>query len=79
MDGRKFKGLIKDIADDHFVVLDRKSGADITVDYARVKEIKGQNGITATKVGITAGKAALVSGLAVGVIALMMLMFVPKT
>ena len=79
VDGRKFKGFIKDIADDHFVVLDRKTGADITVGYDRVKEIKGQNGLTARKVAITAGKAALVWAAVAGTFTLLALIIVPKS
>ena len=79
VDDRKFKGFIKDIADDHFVVLERRSGADITVAYARVKEIKGQNGITAAKVAIAAGKAVLVVAGVAAVFTILGLILVPKT
>ena len=79
VDDRKFKGFIKDIADDHFVVLERRTGADITVEYARVKEIKGQNGITAAKVAITAGKAVLVVAGVAAVFTILGLILVPKT
>jgi len=79
LDGRKFKGFIKEVADDHFVVLERQTGADITVDYARVKEIKGQNGLTAAKIAITAGKAALIGAGVAAAFTVFALIFIPKT
>jgi hypothetical protein len=79
MDGRKFKGYIKDSNDDHFVVVDKKTGAEITVDYSQVKEIKGKNGLTAAKVAITVGKAALVVAGVAAAFTLLMFLIVPKT
>jgi hypothetical protein len=79
LDGRKFKGYIKDSYDDNFIVVDQKSRADITVDYSQVKEIKGKNGITAAKVAINVGKAALVVAGVAAAFTLLMFLIVPKT
>jgi hypothetical protein len=79
VDGRKFKGYIKDSYHDNFVVVDKKTGAEITVDYSQVKEIKGKNGLTAAKVAITVGKAALVVAGVAAAFTLLMFIIVPKT
>ena len=78
-DGRKFKGYIKDSSDENFVLVDKKSRAEITVDYSQVREIKGRNGLTAAKVAITVGKAALVVAGVAAALTLLMFIIVPKT
>jgi hypothetical protein len=78
-DQRKINGYIKDSSEDNFVVVEQKTGAEIRVDYSQVKEIKGKNGLTAAKVAINAGKAALVVAGVAAAFTLLMFIFVPKT
>jgi hypothetical protein len=78
-DGRKFKGHIGEFADEHFVVVDAKTGKLIPVKYSEVEKLKGTNGLTAKKVAINIGKgAAIVAGVAAA-LTIMMLIFLPKT
>jgi hypothetical protein len=79
VDGRKFKGYIKDSSDENFVVVDKKSRAEITVDYSQVREIKGRNGLTAAKVAINVGKAALIVAGVAAAFTLLLFIVVPKT
>lgn len=79
VDGRKFKGYIKDSGNDNFVVVDKKIGAEITVDYSQVKEIKGRNGLTAAKVAINVGKAALIVTGVAAAFTFLAFIIVPKT
>ena len=38
-DGTKVKGYISEVADDHFVVTDRKGGRSTPIEYSRVKDV----------------------------------------
>lgn len=79
VDGSKFKGHIGEWADDHFVVVDAKTGKLVQVKYSEVARLKGINGLTAKKVAINVGKgAAIVAGVA-GAFALLLLLIIPKT
>ena len=78
-DGRKFKGTIREATDDAFLVLEEKTKAVITVPYSDVAKLKGKNGLTAAKVGITVAKgAAVVAGVA-AVFTLLMYIMIPKS
>lgn len=79
VDERKLKGYIKDSGSDNFIVVDKRTGAEITVDYSQVKEIKGRNGLTASKVAINVGKAALIVAGVAAAFTLLAFIFVPKT
>ena len=79
LDNRKLKGYIKEVGEDSFVVVDEKTGAVTTVDYSKVKQVKGRNRLTAAKVGLTIGKGvAIVAGVA-AIFLLLGIIFVPKT
>ena len=41
-DGKKVKGLVGELAQDHFTVVDRKTGAETTVRYAQVKGVQNR-------------------------------------
>jgi len=51
-DKSKYHGYITEIAEDHFVVADAKTGAIAAMAYSEVKGIKGHNLSTGAKVGI---------------------------
>jgi hypothetical protein len=51
-DGRKLKGYIGEIGDDHFVVMDSKDGVAVPVAYPQVKQVKGNNLSTGVKIAI---------------------------
>ena len=38
-DGTRVKGYITEAEDDHFVVMDRKSGQSTSIDYANVSDV----------------------------------------
>lgn len=78
-DGRKFKGHIGEWADDHFVVVDAKTGKLVDVKYAEVAKLKGTNGLTAKKVAINVGKGAAIMAGVAGAFALLLVIFLPKT
>jgi hypothetical protein len=52
-DKTKLKGYVQEIADDHFVVIDDRTGAVTRVAYPQVKHVKGNNLSTGAKVAIT--------------------------
>ena len=52
-DKTKLKGYVHEIAEDHFVVIDDRTGAVTTVTYPQVKQIKGNNLSTGAKITIT--------------------------
>lgn len=79
VDGRKFKGYIKESTDASFVVVADKSSTEINVDYAQVKEIRGKNELTAAKVAINVGKAALIVAAVAGAATLLLFLAIPKT
>jgi hypothetical protein len=78
-DKRKLKGYIKESNDTSFVLVADKSDAEVTVDYSQVREIRGKNELTAAKVAINVGKAALIVAAVAGGATLLMFLIVPKT
>jgi hypothetical protein len=54
-DKRKLKGYVSEVGDDHFVVVDNKTGAATTVPYPQVRQVKGNNLSTGAKIAITIG------------------------
>jgi hypothetical protein len=52
-DKTKLKGYVQEIAEDHFVVVDRRTGAVTMVAYSQVRQIKGNNFSTGAKIAIT--------------------------
>jgi len=52
-DKTKLKGHVQEIAEDHFIVIDDRTGAATTVAYPQVKQIKGNNLSTGAKIAIT--------------------------
>lgn len=63
-DKTRYHGYITEIAEDHFVVADAKTGATAPIAYPEVKGIKGNNLSTGAKIGIGVAIVA-----AVGIIA----------
>ena len=54
-DGNKLKGYVDQSSEDHFVVVEEKSGESRTVSYGQVKHVKGNNLSTGAKVAIGVG------------------------
>lgn len=54
-DKTKLKGYIKESNDDHFVLVNEKTGAATEVAYPQVKQVKGNNLSTGAKVAIGVG------------------------
>ena len=78
-DGRNFKGTIREITEDNFLVLEEKTNRAIAIAYADVAKLKGKNGLTAAKVGINVAKgAAIVAGVAAA-FTLLMYLVIPRT
>jgi hypothetical protein len=59
-DKTRYYGYITEIAEDHFVVADAKTGATAPIAYPEVKGIKGNNLSTGAKIGIGVAIAAAV-------------------
>lgn len=59
-DKTKVKGYISEANGDHFVVVDKTSGAMTKVPYAQVKQAKGNNLSTGAKIAIGLGIAAAI-------------------
>ncbi len=57
-DGTKLKGYVSETTDDHFVVMNAKTGAAVPVAYPQVKQVKGNNLSEGVKIAI---------GLAIGI------------
>ena len=57
-DKTKYYGYISEIAEDHFVLVDAKTGATAPIAYPEVKGIKGNNLSTGAKIGIGVAIAA---------------------
>lgn len=66
-DNTKYKGYISEVSDNHFVVVDEKTGASARVAYPEVKSVKGNNFSSGTKLGIGLGLAALAAIIIVAV------------
>ncbi len=60
-DKSSYHGYITEIAEDHFVVADVKTGAIAPIAYPEVKGIKGNNFSTGAKIGIGVAVAAAVA------------------
>ena len=54
-DKTKLKGYISEATDDHFVVVDKKTGASTRVAYGQVQQVKGNNLSTGAKIAIGLG------------------------
>lgn len=67
-DSRKLNGYISRADEDSFTVVE-KSGAEIAVSYADVKQVKGNNLSSGTKVLIGVAVAAAVIGVIVAILA----------
>lgn len=66
-DKTKLKGYVSEISDDHFVVIDDRTSAAITVAYPQVKQVKGNNLSTGAKIAIGIGVVALLVLFAIAV------------
>lgn len=78
-DGRKFKGTIREVTDESFLVLEEKTKTPIDVTYSQVAKLKGKNGLTAAKVGINVAKGVgIVAGVAAA-FTLLLYLVIPKT
>src|SRR5947209_7007708 len=56
-DGTRLKGYVSELGDDHFVLMDSKTGTPVAVVYAQVKQTKGNNLSTGVKIAIVVGIA----------------------
>lgn len=56
-DGRKLSGYVREVADDHFVVVDSKTGIATEVPYSNAKQVKGNNLSAGVKIAIGVGVA----------------------
>ena len=69
-DGTRFKGYVYETAEDHFVIVDDKTGGAKAVPYPQVRHVKGNNLSTGAKivigVGIVIGVLAFIGWLARG-------------
>jgi hypothetical protein len=59
-DKTKLKGYVSEVADDHFVVIDKKTGAATNVAYTQVQTVKGNNLSTGGKIAIGLGILAAI-------------------
>lgn len=76
VNGKKVKGYVSEAHENDFVVIHKKSGATTTIDYAQVKELKGQNSLTAKKVAVNVAKGVLVVAAVAGAATLFMYLIV---
>ena len=51
-DGTRLKGYVGEIADDHFSVMNSKTGTATAVDYRNAKQVKGNNLSTGVTIAI---------------------------
>ena len=65
-DGKKLKGYVSQVADDHFVVVDVKTGATTPVPYPQVKQVKGNNLARGVQIAIAVVIVLVVIGLIFG-------------
>ena len=54
-DKTKLKGYVSEATDDHFVVVDAKTGAATSVTYGQVQQARGNNLSTGAKIAIGVG------------------------
>ena len=71
-DGTRRKGYIIEAHDNHFMVVDRKTNAISTINYRDIKQIKGKNELTATKIGLTVVKGVAVVAAVAGISTLLL-------
>ena len=64
-DGTRLKGYVSETAEDHFVIVDDKTGAT-AVSYPQVKQVKGNNLSNGAQIAIAVGIFVLVIGLVFG-------------
>jgi hypothetical protein len=68
IDGTRLKGYVSETAEDHFVIVDDKTGATTAVPYPQVKQVRGNSLSTGAKivigVAVVIGVLALVGWLA---------------
>ncbi|MEW6737184.1 MAG: hypothetical protein AB1489_38220 [Acidobacteriota bacterium] len=64
-DNRKLEGHVSTISDESFTIIDDKTGTETSVTYAQVKQIKGNNLSTGTKIAIGVGITALLAAILV--------------
>lgn len=69
-DKTKLKGYVSEVAGEHFVVADSKTGAAAAVAYSQVKQVKGHNLSTGARVAVG---IALAVALLIGIAALAVL------
>ena len=65
-DKTKLKGHVDRIAEDHFVVINDRTGAATTVAYPQVKQVKGNNLSTGAKIAIGIGIVLVIYGILIG-------------
>jgi hypothetical protein len=64
-DGTRLKGYVSETAEDHFVIVDDKTGTT-AVPYPQVKKVKGNNLSSGAQIAIAVGIFVLVIGLIFG-------------
>ena len=64
-DKTKLEGYVSETTDDHFVVVDDKTGSAITVAYPQVTQVKGNNLSTGAKIAIGVGIVIFIIAVAV--------------
>ncbi len=67
-DKTKLEGYVSEVAEEHFVVTDSKTGKAVTVSYSEVEKVKGNNLSAGAKIGIAVAVAAAV-GVIIAVVA----------
>ena len=65
-DGNRLRGYVSETAEDHFVIVDDKTGAATVVPYPQVKKVKGNSLSTGAQIAIAVGIFVLVVGLIFG-------------
>lgn len=65
-DGARLKGYVSETAEDHFAVVDDKTGVTREVAYPQVKKVKGNNLSTGAQIAIAVGIFVLVITLVFG-------------
>jgi hypothetical protein len=60
-DKTKLKGYVSEISDEHFAIVDDKTGTATQVTYPQVKKVKGNNLSTGAKIAIAIGVIIAIS------------------
>lgn len=68
VDQTEYHGHVTEIADDHFVVADAKTGATAPIRYDEVRGVKGNNLSSGAKIGIGVAVAAVAVAIVIGVV-----------